>query len=146
MSKHHHHVPKFDAKRNALAARYERELKLSTFLQAGPIHFWTVNAELIRDKIYIDYVAGGNFKRYHWIPRYEIWIADDTRRSEIMAVCLHELHETNQMNAGLDYDRAHESANKIEQEYRDDHSQLSRLWSHEVDVIMAWEKKGEKSK
>jgi hypothetical protein len=51
---------------------------------------------------------------YHFIPEDEIWIDDDISQRERKFIILHEMHERNLMEKGMDYPSAHRSATEIE--------------------------------
>lgn len=72
---------------------------------------YIVNGELIRKKIDIDFVMGGNGLRYLYVPIDEIWIDDAYEDSnEINQILLHEHTETELMKKGLSYGKAHDNA------------------------------------
>ncbi len=73
--------------------------------------FFIVNGELIRDKIDIDFVMGGNGFRYLYIPIDEIWVEKDYIKSkEIKYILLHEYTELSLMKKGINYPNAHDIA------------------------------------
>jgi len=55
------------------------------------ITVWLVDGKLIRDTLDVDFVAGGHYFRYQWIPEGEIWIEADTPKDELRHFLLHEL-------------------------------------------------------
>lgn len=112
------------------------KIKVSIIERVGPLTVWHVDGRLIRDRVYIDFTEGGNSQAYVWMPPSEIWLDHDIDQGELNFVKLHELHEYNRMaNDGLGYDRAHDSANKVELQARRDPSQTSALWRAEVAKI-----------
>lgn len=112
------------------------KIRVAHIDSVGPITIWHVDGRYIRDHIYIDFTEGGNSQAYVWMPPYEIWLDHDIDAGEQNFVKLHELHEYNRMaNDGLGYDRAHDSANKVEGQARRDPAQTSQLWRVEVGKI-----------
>jgi len=106
---------------------------------AGPLPIFDVNARPIRDHIWEDWIGGGNGDgigggAYPWMPA-EIWIEHTLEPEEKPLFMLHELHEYNRIRAGLDYNRAHNSASAVEQEARDHPERLSRLWAAELAIV-----------
>lgn len=70
-----------------------------------------VDGELIRNKLDIDFVMGGNGFRYLYIPVNEIWIDDAYKNSkEVNYIILHEFIELNLMKHGINYSKAHDLA------------------------------------
>ena len=105
---------------------------------------YIVDGRYIRDNIYIDFTEGGNDEVYggadpdkpSFIPKGEIWI-DNKNMDEAGFILLHELTERNHMQAGEDYDTAHDAANVQEQAARDKPDKLVELlkvqgWNIEV--------------
>ncbi len=85
------------------------------------IKVWIIKGNLVRDLFFIDFTEGGHDYVYRFVPKNEIWIDDDVRKSELKLVLLHEVHERNLMAKGWPYweDKnhrrsAHWSASKIE--------------------------------
>jgi hypothetical protein len=84
------------------------------------IHYMFVDGPFVRDNYHIDYVEGGHFYRYAFIPEDEIWIEDGMSRIDTIAVGLHETHERYLMKyKGWRYEDAHESASDTERKFRD---------------------------
>ena len=70
-----------------------------------------VNGELIRNKIDIDYIMGGNGFRYLYIPIDEIWVEDKYYKTkEFNYIVYHEYSESRLMRRGLNYSDAHDLA------------------------------------
>ena len=70
-----------------------------------------VNGELIRNKIDIDYVMGGNGLRYLYVPIDEIWVEDKYYKTkEFNYIVYHEYTELMLMKRGLNYSDAHDLA------------------------------------
>jgi hypothetical protein len=114
--------------------QYHREIYRGKIGEAGPLGIYAVNAKIIRDKIWEDWIGGGNGEAYPWMPD-EIWIEHTLDAAEVPLFKLHELHEYNKMRAGLTYEKAHKSASGVEQEARDHPERLGALWRREVEIV-----------
>lgn len=104
-----------------LLEKYSRNLKL-----------WIVNGELVRDLFFLDFAGGGHGKVYHFIPEDEIWIDDDISQRERKFIILHEMHERNLMEKGMDYPSAHRSATEIEDFCRHHTDKLDETINEEI--------------
>ena len=80
---------------------------------------WTVDGEYIRNNIDVDFVAGGHYARYAYIPIGEIWIEKNLSAFDRDATKLHESVELGHMEDGESYDDAHEYACSVEKTFRD---------------------------
>lgn len=78
------------------------------------VNVWVVNGEMVRDFFFSDFAGGGHDKVYPFIPKNEIWLDDDLKKSERDFIFVHELHERNLMAKGLKYHESHKSATEIE--------------------------------
>jgi hypothetical protein len=66
-----------------------------------------------------DYLEGGHGYVYKWVPLNEIWLEDVVENSEKPLILLHEYTELMLMKyKGMDYDKAHSIASKVEFEHR----------------------------
>lgn len=95
----------------AVDAAKVAKVELPRGVPRSRIQVWLVDGKLIRDSVDVDFVAGGHFWRYQWIPEGEIWIEADTPKDEIRFYLLHELVERALMVGGMGYDEAHARAN-----------------------------------
>lgn len=77
-----------------------------------------VNGTHVRNHYDSDFVQGGNGYAYTFIPKGELWIADETPTIEIPFVTFHECIEAELMKGGMDYDHAHVKAKKQEDAFR----------------------------
>lgn len=87
-----------------------------------------VDGSYIKTTFYSDFTEGNNYcvtgpnnstyPEVSFIPYGEIWIDGRISLHEIPFILLHEVVEVRVMNQGLDYDDAHELANKYEMEMR----------------------------
>jgi hypothetical protein len=82
------------------------------------ISVWIIDGRLTRSVFDVEFTAGGHDHVYEWIPQKEVWLDDDLGDAERPYVLLHELHERNLMEQGMDYDHAHEKASKLELHHR----------------------------
>jgi hypothetical protein len=68
----------------------------------------------------MDFVEGGNFKKWKFIPKGQVWI-DAWQYPEMDCfIAFHEVIETLLMKEGMSYNKAHPIANKYEKEKRKD--------------------------
>ncbi len=77
-------------------------------------NIYLVDGFYIRNHYDVDFVAGGHWLRYKFIPGGEIWIEDTVKPRERKFIILHEKTEVGLMQRGFTYNQAHKSANKIE--------------------------------
>jgi hypothetical protein len=75
---------------------------------------WVVNGRLVRSAFDIDFTAGGHDHVYEFVPAATVWIDDAIQEAERGFVLLHELHERNQMDKGVPYNRAHAESSRLE--------------------------------
>jgi len=84
------------------------------------ISYMFINGAFVRDHIFIDFVEGGHFYRYDWIPENHIWIEDILSIMDQVCTGIHEIHERYRMKyMGWRYEKAHQSACEIERIVRD---------------------------
>jgi len=85
---------------------------------AGQKHgfsIWIVDGYKVRQKIYQEFLYGGNEQRYPFNPKGEIWIDHAVSCEEYELTLAHELNERHLMaKFGWTYDRAHDSSLAIE--------------------------------
>lgn len=77
--------------------------KLFAEYSSDSLKVWLVNGKLVRDRLYVDFTAGGHDKVYSFIPPKEIWVDDDIDPAEREFVILHEMHERNALKMELNY-------------------------------------------
>jgi hypothetical protein len=77
-----------------------------------------VNAEHVRNHYDSDFSQGGNWARYSFIPRPEIWVDASLSLKESKEVILHEYLESQKMKRGESYSQAHTEAKKVEDAVR----------------------------
>lgn len=78
-----------------------------------------VDGQVVRDRVDIDFVAGGNPGRYSYVPHGQIWVEADSSPKDKVATILHEVHEDDLMrNSALSYEDAHDDALRLERKFR----------------------------
>ena len=83
------------------------------------VNVFLVNGEIVRDLFKTDYVEGGHYYVYDWIPKEEIWIEKTVHNDEFPVIILHEFLERTLMKyKKFPYVRAHVAASKVEFEHR----------------------------
>jgi hypothetical protein len=91
---------------------------------------WIVDGNVVRQKIYKEFLYGGNEQRYIFNPKGEIWIDNAVSCEEFELTLAHELHERHLMaKLGLTYDTAHYSSLMLEQVIR--HNNMEMCQAHE---------------
>lgn len=79
---------------------------------------FTVNGEVVRNEVDIDFVAGGNPSRYAYVPENTLWV-EYTSALDAVATALHECFEAELMRSqGLKYPKAHDAAGQLEKAFR----------------------------
>lgn len=80
---------------------------------------WIVDGNTVRQKIYKEFLYGGNEQRYVYNPKGEIWIDNAISCEEFDLTVAHELNERHLMaKFGWTYDVAHDSSLMLEQVIR----------------------------
>jgi hypothetical protein len=77
-----------------------------------------VNGTYVRNHFDSDFDQGGNGYAYTWIPKSQIWIADECPDVEWPFVAFHECTEVEHMKAGMSYNKAHAIAKRMEDLWR----------------------------
>ena len=96
----------------------KRDPRLYQIAQFGEVKVWVVDGEIVRNDWFQDFTEGGNDAVYKEWLHNEIWI-DDRNEDEIVYILIHELHENYMMKKyGWTYDKAHGSANIVENKAR----------------------------
>lgn len=78
-----------------------------------------VDGPFVRNNYSSDFVQGDN--HYHsprFVPKGELWIDASMPAAERAFVAFHECHEASLMAAGMEYEKAHDRAKKLEDEFR----------------------------
>ena len=91
------------------------KVELPRGIPRSRLSVWLVDGKLIRDSLpKTDYVGGGHFFKFQWIPEGEIWIEKDTPTGDVKYYMLHELCERAHMALGMEYEEAHARAARKE--------------------------------
>lgn len=79
----------------------------------------SVDGKAVRENKDMDFIAGGHYYRYHWIPKNEVWIDDSVSSDEVEPTIVHELYERSLMKEKrMSYNNAHVLANRKELRFR----------------------------
>lgn len=80
---------------------------------------WIVDGNIVRQKIYKEFLYGGNEQRYLFNPKGEIWIDNAISCEEFELTVAHELNERHLMaKFGWEYLTAHDSSLSLEMAIR----------------------------
>ncbi len=105
-------------------------------------NIWIVDGEKVRNEILPDFIFGGNEMRYPFIPKNEIWIANDIPAREYETTLEHEINERDLMrDLKWSYANSHDSSLQIELKLRrgfekeclDHESSLSMMFPGDTD-------------
>lgn len=88
---------------------------------------WFVDGDVVRMKLYKEYLYGGNEQRYLFNPKGEIWIDNAVSCEEFPMTLAHELNERHLMaKFGWTYDKAHDSSLAVEVVMRREFEKICR--------------------
>ncbi len=87
----------------------------------------------------MDFHDAGNWKRYAFIPKGQVWLDDRIDSKDWPYNLYHELYEVRLMEGGLSYDAAHKRANGVERELRERNERAKTLYDF---VIKSRQEKG----
>jgi hypothetical protein len=113
--------------------------------RSGGYDIWIVDGGVVRQKIYKEFLYGGNEQRYIFNPKGEIWIDNAISSEEFDLTLAHELNERHLMaKFGRTYENAHDSSLMLEQVIR--HQNMETCLTHEstlrkVSVLDSYNKK-----
>ena len=86
------------------------------------IDVYFVDAPYIRSNIDVKFELGGHDYVYDFIPKGEIWLEKTSRIEDTMANFFHEVLERSLMKyKKMDYEKAHNIAEKNEEKFRKEH-------------------------
>jgi hypothetical protein len=111
----------------------------------GDYSIWIIDGNRVRQKIYKEFLYGGNEQRYIFNPKGEIWIDNAISCEEFDLTVAHELNERHLMaKFGWSYEAAHDSSLSLEQVIR--HKNHEICITHEaslkkVSVLDSYNKK-----
>lgn len=109
------------------------------------IGIWIIDGNTVRQKIYKEFLYGGNEQRYIFNPKGEIWIDNAISCEEYDLTVAHEMNERHLMaKYGWTYEAAHDSSLSLEQVIR--HKNQEICVAHEaslnkVSVLDSYNKK-----
>jgi hypothetical protein len=109
------------------------------------LDIWIIDGNRVRQKIYKEFLYGGNEQRYLFNPKNEIWIDNAISCEEFDLTVAHELNERHLMaKFGWTYEAAHDSSLSLEQVIR--HKNQEICTAHEaslkkVSVLDSYNKK-----
>jgi hypothetical protein len=96
---------------------------------------WIVDGPKVREKIFAEFLFGGNPERYIFNPEGEIWVDNSITSEELETTIAHEINERNLMyKYGMTYFDAHDSSLSIEVKMRNEFFGSAK--SHESSVPM----------
>jgi hypothetical protein len=85
----------------------------------GNFDIWIIDGNRVREKIYKEWLYGGNEQRYIFNPKGEVWIDNAISCEEYDLTVAHELNERHLMaKFGWTYETAHDSSLMLEQVIR----------------------------
>jgi len=88
---------------------------------------WIVDGPRVRNKIFGEFLFGGNSERYTFNPEGEIWVDNSITAEELETTIVHEINERNLMyKLGMTYFDAHDSSLSIEVKMRKDFINLAK--------------------
>ena len=89
----------------------------------GAIDIYAVDGGEVKTTFCPDFVEGGHWLVYDWIPENEVWIDGNIDASQWPHIARHELAEIALMKGGMSYDEAHPKANAVEVQGREEEKQ-----------------------
>lgn len=99
--------------------------------EKGGYKIWIIDGNRVRQKIYKEWLYGGNEQRYVFNPEGEIWIDNDISSEEFDLTVAHELNERHLMaKFGWEYQTAHDSSLSLELTIRHRNEEICR--AHEA--------------
>ena len=99
-----------------------------------------VDGPLIRQRIYPEFLYGGNEQRYLFNPKGEIWIDNSISVEEYRYTVAHELNERHLMaKYGYTYSDAHDSSLRVERNMRSADLVLSKNHENELAMVSPYD-------
>ena len=96
------------------------KIKLENLGKEAGMKIFLVDGRAVREKLDPDFVLGGHWLIYPYIPKNEIWIDNVQDRRDTIFTFIHEIHEALLMKKGMRYDNAHDWALAAEKTARRD--------------------------
>ncbi len=97
----------------------EDKIRVRKMYRMNGITLWSVRGEVVRDDLDVDFVGGGHHHRHDYIPEGEIWVERSMSRRDFALTAAHEMSELCLIRRGIDPEKAHEAADRIERRLRD---------------------------
>ncbi|MCX6781716.1 MAG: hypothetical protein NTW66_01140 [Candidatus Magasanikbacteria bacterium] len=94
------------------------KVKIKLLEKRWPLKIYLVSGRLVREYFDFNFVFGGHYKVYDYVPKYEVWIDNAMLTKERKYVLIHELYELNLMKKGKSYNDSHDYACAREKEER----------------------------
>ncbi|OGC38145.1 hypothetical protein A2V54_03080 [candidate division WWE3 bacterium RBG_19FT_COMBO_53_11] len=114
LKRHHEKSSRFRRARN-----FSRRYRVQKIARLSGVNVWLVDGTGIRRDVDVDFTMGGHAYRYLYIPPNEIWVESSLAEGDLWPTIWHEFTERRMMRAGLNYDRAHTYASRLEIVLRD---------------------------
>jgi len=96
-------------------------------------NIWIIDGSRVRQKIYKEWLYGGNEQRYIFNPKGEIWIDNAISSEEFDLTVAHELNERHLMaKYGWEYQTAHDSSLSLELTIRHKNEEICQ--AHEASL------------
>lgn len=92
------------------------KVKIKLLGKRGQIKIYLVSGAKVRRFFDFNFVFGGHWLVYKYVPKNEVWLDDSTLTKERKYVLIHELYELNLMKKGMNYNNAHDYASAREKE------------------------------
>lgn len=97
---------------------------------------WIVDGARVREKMFNEFIYGGNDERYPFVPEGEIWIDNSISAKEFNTTLEHEINERNLMaGLGMTYFDAHDSSLKLELYLRTNYRKLCLEHEKELSLV-----------
>jgi hypothetical protein len=91
-----------------------KEMPKKVFRDWGSLKAYIIDGKLARETLDLDFTEGGNYGKYDFVPKDEIWLDDGQREDELFATLLHEMIEYADIIKGASYDQGHRLASEVE--------------------------------
>jgi hypothetical protein len=99
-----------------------------------------IDGPLVRQKIYDEFLYGGNEQRYLFIPKKEIWIDNSISVAEYKYTVAHELNERHLMAVfSFTYADAHDSSLRLERQMRLSDEKISLKHESELPLVSPYD-------
>lgn len=96
------------------------KMKLENLGKEYGMKIFLVDGKAVREKLDPDFVLGGHWLVYPYVPKNEIWIDNVQDKRDAIFTFIHEVREAMLMKEGMRYDNAHDWALAAEKTARRD--------------------------